>query len=64
MEWLFSKGHVVLLYLCNHPSAQSTHALLCLGQWSKLGLVKDNVLCNVTSGELELDQDDVKLSEG
>ena len=64
MEWLFSKGHMVLLYLCNHPSAQSTHALLCLGQWSKLGLVKDNVLCNVTSGELELDQDDVKLSEG
>ena len=64
MEWLFSKGHMVLLYLCNHLSAQSTHALLCLGQWSKLGLVKDNVLCNVTSGELELDQDDVKLSEG
>ena len=51
MEWLFSKGHMVLPYLHSHLSAQSTCALLCLGQWSKLGLVKDNDLCNTTSGE-------------
>ena len=54
---------MVLPYLRNRLSAQSTCALLCLGQWSKLGLVKDNDLRNVTSGEPELDQDDVELPE-
>ena len=55
---------MVLPYLHNCLSAQSTCALLCLGQWSKLGLVKDNDLHNVTSGEPESDQDDVELPEG
>ncbi|KIM68455.1 hypothetical protein SCLCIDRAFT_105925, partial [Scleroderma citrinum Foug A] len=65
VERLFSKGRMVLPYLRNHLSTQSTHALLCLGQWSKLGLVKDDDLHKVTYGELELDgENDVKLPEG
>ncbi|KIM61748.1 hypothetical protein SCLCIDRAFT_51980, partial [Scleroderma citrinum Foug A] len=36
VERLFSKGHMVLPYLHNCLSTQSTCALLCLGQWSKL----------------------------
>ena len=55
---------MVLPHLHNRLSAQSTRALLCLGQWNKLGLVKDNDLHNVTSGEPESDQDDVELPEG
>ena len=65
VERLFSKGHMVLPYLHNCLSTQSTCTLLCLGQWSKLGLVKDDNLCKVTYGELELDgENDVELPEG
>ncbi|KIM57251.1 hypothetical protein SCLCIDRAFT_42536, partial [Scleroderma citrinum Foug A] len=36
VEQLFSKGRVVLPYLRNRLLTQSTRALLCLGQWSKI----------------------------
>ncbi|KIM50612.1 hypothetical protein SCLCIDRAFT_145047 [Scleroderma citrinum Foug A] len=56
---------MVLPYLRNRLSTQSTRALLCLGQWSKIGLVKDDNLHKVTYGELELDgENDVELPEG
>ncbi|KIM56170.1 hypothetical protein SCLCIDRAFT_60001, partial [Scleroderma citrinum Foug A] len=41
VEHLFSKGCITLPYLCNCLSSHSTCALMCLRQWSKLGLVKD-----------------------
>ncbi|KIM50708.1 hypothetical protein SCLCIDRAFT_58109, partial [Scleroderma citrinum Foug A] len=41
VECLFSKGCILLPHLCNRLSAQSTHALLCLGSWSQLGFVKN-----------------------
>jgi hypothetical protein len=31
-----SYGHLLLLHVCSHLSAQSTHALLCLSTWSSL----------------------------
>jgi hypothetical protein len=42
IEWVFSHGHLVLLHVCNHLVIQSTHASLCVGVWSSLGLVKDS----------------------
>ncbi|KIM55479.1 hypothetical protein SCLCIDRAFT_73802, partial [Scleroderma citrinum Foug A] len=42
VEHLFSKGHIILPYLHNHLSSQSICALMCLRQWCKLGLVKDD----------------------
>ena len=39
VERVFSKGRLLLLHIRNHLSAQSTHALLCLSAWSKLGYV-------------------------
>lgn len=41
VEHVFSQGHFLLLYIHNCLSAQSTRALLCLGEWSLRGLVKD-----------------------
>jgi len=35
---------IKLSHTCSHCSAQSTHALLCLGYWSKLNLVRNEDL--------------------
>lgn len=47
VECIFSHGHLLLLHVCNHLSAQTTHAILCLGSWSSLGLVKDEDVMKV-----------------
>ena len=63
VEHVFSKGRLVLSYVRNGLLVQSTCALLCLGAWSKLGLVKDKDLMeagrlpNIDSDEAELDSD-------
>lgn len=51
VERLFSRGRLLLSHVRSRLSAQSTHALLCLGTWSTLGLVKDSDVKKVT--ELE-----------
>jgi len=40
VERVFSKGRLLLSHVRNRLSAESTQALLCLGNWSKAGLVK------------------------
>lgn len=40
VERLFSRGRLLLSHVRSRLSAQSTRALLCLGFWSKLNLVK------------------------
>lgn len=42
VEHVFSRGRLLLSHVQTHLSAQSTRALLCLGCWSLLGLVKDS----------------------
>ena len=44
VEQTFSRGHVLLSHVCNQLSVQTTHSLLCLGDWSLLGLVLDSDL--------------------
>ena len=41
IECVFSRGRLLLPHVCNCLGVQSTHASLCVGQWSSLGLVKD-----------------------
>ena len=41
MERVFSQGRLVLPYVRNHLTSESTRALVCLGDWSARGLVKD-----------------------
>ena len=40
VEHLFSCGRLIITHTRSHLSAQMTRALLCLGAWSLLGLVK------------------------
>ena len=47
MERVFSKGRLVLSHVRNGLSVQSTRALLCLGAWSKMGLVKNSDILQV-----------------
>jgi hypothetical protein len=57
MEQVFSQGHLLLSYVHNHLSSESTCILLCLDDWSQLGLVKDAnikptaLLPNINSNE-------------
>jgi hypothetical protein len=63
VERVFSKGRLVLSHVRNGLSVQSTRALLCLGAWSRLGLVKDKdvlqaaKLPDVNGHEAPLDSD-------
>ena len=41
VERVFSKGRLVLSHIRNRLSVASTRALMCLGAWSKLGLVRN-----------------------
>jgi hypothetical protein len=41
VEHLFSRGWLVLSHTHSWLSVALTHALLCLGSWSLLGLVRD-----------------------
>lgn len=40
VERLFSRGRLLLSHVRSRLSVNSTRALLCLGTWSTLGLVK------------------------
>ena len=64
LEWIFSCGHLVLSHVCGQLSAQSTRALLCLGSWSLLGLVKDtDVLAVTVLDDVEGDEE-LELNDG
>lgn len=67
MERVFSQGRLVLSHVRNGLSVQSTRALMCLGAWSRMGLVKDKDVMeaarlpdvNGSEDELGSDWDDV-----
>lgn len=48
VERVFSCGHLLLSHVKSHLSAQSTQALLCLGSWSTLNLIKPEDIHKVT----------------
>jgi hypothetical protein len=53
----------VLSHVRNRLSAQSTRALMCLGNWSLLGFVKDRDICAVTV-QPEVEGEEEELPEG
>ena len=63
VERVFSKGRLVLSYVRNRLSVDSTRALLCLGAWIKLGLIsKEDIetaagLPDVMEGEEEAEDE-------
>lgn len=44
VERVFSKGRLILSHVRNRLSVDTTRALMCLGNWSKQGLVSDDVM--------------------
>lgn len=42
VERVFSRGRLILPHIRNGMSSQSIRALLCLGDWCRLGLVEDD----------------------
>ncbi|KAF8805703.1 hypothetical protein BYT27DRAFT_7103979, partial [Phlegmacium glaucopus] len=62
VEQVFSKGHLVLSHVCNQLTVASTRALMCLGAWSKLGLVLDaNTKFAATLPDIIGDEDELRL---
>ena len=58
VKYVFSCGCLILSHVHSQLSAQSTWALICLGSWSLLGLVKDlDVLAVGTLDEVEGDEE-------
>jgi hypothetical protein len=61
VERLFSRGRLVLSHTRGRLTATSTRALLCLGSWSSLGLIRDEDLEGVgkldeIDGRIELER--------
>ena len=64
VERLFSKGCILLPHLHNHLLLQNTCILLCLGHWSKLGLVKNKDLHKAACEAEVLGDQEIDLPEG
>jgi hypothetical protein len=61
VEHVFSKGQILLSHIQNHLSAQSICTLMCLGNWSKLGHVRDQDVLAVTMlPNVEGDEEDIQ----
>ncbi|GLB43472.1 putative protein dimerization activity [Lyophyllum shimeji] len=61
VERVFSRGRLILSHTRSRLSALSTRALLCLGSWSLMGLVRDEDVTAVgaldeVDGQIELDK--------
>jgi hypothetical protein len=61
MEHVFSKGRILLSHIQNCLSMQSIHALMCLGNWSKLAYVRDqDILVVIMLPDVEGDEEDLQ----
>lgn len=57
VERLFSRGRLILSHTRSRLNVTSTRALLCLGSWSLLGLIRDEDFAEVS----QLDEIDGKI---
>ncbi|KAG1758938.1 hypothetical protein EDD22DRAFT_783244, partial [Suillus occidentalis] len=61
---LSTSGHLILSHVYSCLNVQSTCALLCLGYWSQLGLVKnEDVLAISNLGDV-VDDEELELKNG
>jgi hypothetical protein len=63
VERIFSHGRLLLSHVRNRLTAQTTRALLCVGLWSHLGLVKDKDIQSIASLP-DVDGEDKELDDG
>ncbi|KAF5337792.1 hypothetical protein D9758_016288 [Tetrapyrgos nigripes] len=68
VERVFSRGRFLLPYVRNRLSADSTRALICLGQWSLMDLIHDeDVLAVAKLPEVEdpeQEAEDIEMPDG
>lgn len=60
IERLFSRGRLLLSHICNHLSAENTRALLCVGNWSRKGFIKDDDILAIIKQHDADEQDSVE----
>lgn len=61
VERVFSRGRILLSHIRNRLSSQSTRALMCVGTWSLLGMVKDkDVLAVATLPAVEGEEEELE----
>jgi hypothetical protein len=41
VEWIFSKGQILLLHTKNWLNGEGIRAILCLGSWVEAGLIDE-----------------------
>ena len=62
VEQVFSKGRLILSHIRNRLTVASMCALMCLGAWSKLGLVRDaDLLAAATLPEVKEDEEEFNV---
>jgi hypothetical protein len=64
VEHIFSHGWLILSHVHDRLSAQTMCALLCLGSWSLIGMVKDEDMLKVAILEDEEGEEEVELDDG
>jgi hypothetical protein len=63
VKWIFSQGQFLLSHVHRQLSVQSTQALLCLGSWSKMDLIKNKNVMAVTV-MADVDGEEEELEDG
>lgn len=49
VERVFSRGRILLSHTRNRLSAKSIRALMCVGEWSRMGLVRPSDIRNIST---------------
>ena len=62
VERVFSRGRIILSHLRSCMSVQSMRALMCLGEWSLMGYVKDGDI-RATTKLPEVDGEEEELEK-
>ena len=60
VERVFSRGRLVLSHVRNRLSVDSTRALLCLGAWNHMNIIKQKDIIDVTKLEEEQDGEGIE----
>lgn len=64
VERAFSRGRLLLSHVRNRLSAQTTRALLCLGEWSGKGFVRDkDIMAVATLADVD-EENEADFEEG
>lgn len=58
VERVFSKGRILLSHTRNRLSANNTRAMMCVGEWTRLGLIRsDDIKVAVKAGSSRANED-------